>query len=184
MLTFQFDPFPVLETRRLLLRQLTKEDAPEIFFLRSDSRVLTYLGKEPQEKAEEAENFIAQINQLIAANEGILWGITQKENPGLIIGTICFWNLQQDCHRAETGYVLHPELWGKGLMKEALAEVVNYGFNTLKLHSIEACLSPDNSASVALLETCGFVKEGLFKESFYFRGVYSDKLVYSRLCTG
>ncbi len=66
-------------------------------------------------------------------------------------------------------------------MKEAINCVVDYGFTILKLHSIEALLSPANTASSAVLESTGFVKEGHLKESFYFRGEFGDTLIYSRL---
>jgi ribosomal-protein-alanine N-acetyltransferase len=66
-------------------------------------------------------------------------------------------------------------------MKEAINSVVDYGFNILGLHSIEALLSPENIASSAVLESTGFIKEGHLKESFYFNGKFGDTAIYSRL---
>ena len=66
-------------------------------------------------------------------------------------------------------------------MKEAINCVVDYGFNVLSLHSIEALLSPGNIGSSAVLESTGFVKEAHLKESFYFRGEFDDTLIYSKL---
>ena len=66
-------------------------------------------------------------------------------------------------------------------MKEAINCIVEYGFTVLKLHSIEALLNPDNIASSSVLEKTGFVKEGHLKENFYFKGEFSDTLIYSRL---
>lgn len=181
MLELNFTPFPELTTERLLLRQLAPGDANVMFFLRSNEDVLRFLGREPAKSISEAEEFIDKINKSVGENESILWGIAFLPEPSTIIGTICLWNFQKEHYRGEIGYVLHPDHWRKGIMKEAIGRVVDYGFNTLKLHSMEALLSPANMASAAVLESTGFVKEGHLKESFCFRGEFGDTLIYSRL---
>lgn len=181
MLELNFTPFPELTTGRLLLRKLTPHDANAMFFLRSNEDVLRFLGKEPAKSISEAEEFIGKINKSIGENESILWGIAFLPEPSAIIGTICLWNFQKENYRGEIGYVLHPGHWRKGIMKEAIGRVVDYGFDNLNLHSIGALLSSENIASSAVLESTGFVKEGHLKESFCFRGEFEDTLIYSRL---
>lgn len=181
MVILNFTPFPELKTNRLLLRRLEGSDAREMFFLRSNENVLRYLGREPAKTIAEAEEFIGHINKNVDGNESILWGIALFDNPALIIGTICLWNFQKEHYRSEIGYILHPDFWRKGIMKEAINCVVDYGFNVLGLHSIEASLSPENIASSAVLESTGFVKEGHLRENLYFRGEFGDTLIYSRL---
>ena len=66
-------------------------------------------------------------------------------------------------------------------MKEALIKVIEYGFNEMKLHSIEAHINPANSASAGILEATGFIREAYFKEDFYYKGVFSDTAIYSKL---
>ena len=110
-----------------------------------------------------------------------MWAIALKTNPSKLIGTICYWNIQKQNFRAEIGYVLHPQFWRMGIMKETINKVIEYGFNTMKLHSIEALIRADNAASAAVLESTGFVKEGYLKEEFYYRGKFMDTIIYSRL---
>ena len=181
MLELNFTPFPELKTQRLLLRRLEISDANEMFFLRSNDDVLRYLGKEPASSVKEAEEFILKINKGVDENDAILWGIALLSDPAVIIGTICLWNFKKENYRGEIGYILHPNHWRKGIMKEAIICVIDYGFNVLKLHSIEALLSPENIASAAILESTGFIKEGHLKENFFFRGEFSDTLIYSKL---
>ena len=181
MIELNFTPFPELRTERLLLRRLEKTDANEIFFLRSNEDVLRHLGKEPATTIREAEEFIGLINKNVDNNESILWGIALQGHPSIIIGTICLWNFKKENYRGEIGYLLHPDHWRKGIIKEAINKVVDYGFNVLKLHSIEAQLSSGNIASSAALERTGFVKEAHLKENFYFKGEFSDTLIYSIL---
>src|SRR4030095_9927647 len=181
MLALNFTPFPELETERLLLRKLKASDANEMFFLRSDENVLRYLGKEPEKTIAETEEFINKINNAADENESILWGITFLDGPSIVNGTICLWNFKKEHSRSEIGYILHPDHWRKGIMKEAINAVVDYGFTVLGLHSIEALLSPENIASSSVLESTGFIKEGHLKESIYFNGVFEDTAIYSKL---
>ncbi len=181
MLQASFSPFPELRTQRLLLRRILLQDAPAVYFLRSDPQVLKYLSREPAKNVAEAEAFITHNNNEINNNNHILWAITLEEHPGQLIGTITFWRLQKENYRAELGYVLHPDHWRKGIMKEAISAVIRFGFQEMKLHSIEARINPANQASASLLLSSGFVKEAYFKEDFYFNGTFEDTEVYSLL---
>lgn len=151
-----FTPFPILATERLILRQLEIQDEHEIFFLRSDERVNKYLVAPKPRTVEEAREFINKINTGIINNEWAYWGITLKDENKLI-GTICFWHISIEENKAEIGYVLHPDLQGKGIMQEAFVKVIGYGFEKMKLGSAEAVLNPDNSRSIALLKRNGFI---------------------------
>ena len=181
MLEPNFTPFPELSTPRLSLRRLRPEDAPEIFFLRSDQTVMQYLSKEPIATMKEAGDFIERINQDIDKNEAILWGIVLKENPDKVIGNIGFWRMVKEHYRAELGYTLHPACWRKGIMKESILAALEYGYYVMRLHSVEARINPENLASASVLEATGFVREGFFKEDFFRRGKFEDTAVYSRL---
>jgi ribosomal-protein-alanine N-acetyltransferase len=183
MLQPNFYPFPQIETERLLLRKLKNEDADEIFNLRSDENVMKYIGKDPITSINEAMDFIQLVNNSLSTNFGITWAITLKENPGKLIGTIGHWRLMKEHYRAEVGYMLSPQFWKKGIMKEALIKVIDYGFNEMKLHSIEAHINPENAASAGILEATGFVREAYFKEDFFYKGEFSDTAIYSRLNT-
>ena len=66
-------------------------------------------------------------------------------------------------------------------MKEALMAVIDFGFNEMKLHSIEGQINPENVVSGVVLEKCGFTREAYFKENFYFQGKFFDSAVYSLL---
>ncbi len=181
MLEFNFTPFPELKTERLVLRRMTTADAGQMFFLRSDDRVMKYIGREKTKSVEEAEDFIRKINVFIETNESIMWAIALNSDPAMLIGTICFWRLQPENFRAEVGYVLHPGYWNRGIMKESLLAVIKYGFEGMNLHSIEAHINPENIASGKVLENTGFVREAYFKENCYFHGVFRDTAIYSLL---
>jgi ribosomal-protein-alanine N-acetyltransferase len=182
MLELNFDPFPIIKTDRLLLRQINNDDVNEIFILRSDERVMRYIDKAPAQSLDDAYEFITRITELENSKDAVTWGIALKDEPRLI-GTICLWHIQKEHYRAEVGYNLLPDYWGKGIMHEAIKEVIDYGFNVMKLHSIEANVNPSNAASIKLLKRNKFKREAYYKENFYFNGKFLDTAIYSLLIT-
>ena len=77
--------------------------------------------------------------------------------------------------------MLLPEYQGKGIISEAIKEVINYGFMVMKLHSIEAIIDPKNFASERVLQKNRFVKEAHLKENECYDGQFLDTVIYSIL---
>jgi [ribosomal protein S5]-alanine N-acetyltransferase len=176
-----FNPFPVIHTERLLLRQLVPADAPRILQLRSDKKALEFLDKAPLQNEDEALALINTIQDNLNNNNGITWAVALKEEPELLIGTLGLWRIMKEHYRAEIGYMLLPGYFNKGYMTEAIYTVNDFAFNQLNLHSIEANINPANKASEALLLKTGFKQEAYFKENFYFNGAFKDSAVFSLL---
>ncbi|WP_460674281.1 GNAT family N-acetyltransferase [Larkinella ripae] len=182
MLTINFTPFPTLETERLVLRQLEPSDQQELFRLRSDTDIMRFIARPLAKTVDDAALLIKDFREAARNNERITWGITLKNSPALI-GTIGFVKILKEHERAEVGYLLHPLHHGSGLMQEALRAVIDYGFQILNLHSIEAVVDPRNTASARILERNGFRKEGHFKENICFNGQFRDSVYYARLAS-
>jgi [ribosomal protein S5]-alanine N-acetyltransferase len=165
MLNLDFSPFPVIETRRLLLREMTTADCDALFAIRSHPLVNQYLERADYTRAEEAFAFIEKIKNNTRNNVAIFWGIQFKENPKLI-GGVCLWNISTVEERAETGFELHPDHWNKGIISEALEQAVHYGFNTMNLKAIDGWAHKDNLASQKLMEKQGFTRNPEAEEKF------------------
>ncbi|MEZ7500782.1 GNAT family N-acetyltransferase [Flavobacterium sp. Arc3] len=180
MLSINFNPFPNLETERLSLRRVVNNDVNEIFALRSDKEVMKYIPRPIAKTPEDALAHIATIDATIDRNEGINWAITLK-NSDKLIGVIGHYRIQPQNYRAEVGYILHPDYHGKGFIPEALKKVIEYGFNIMKLHTIEAVIDPDNAGSEKVLQKSGFTKEAHFIENQFFEGQFLDSIIYSLL---
>lgn len=179
-MTISFLPFPKLETERLLLRRITNDDVNEIFELRSNPKIMQYIPRPLVKTKEEALTHIAMIDEKINANEGINWAITLK-NSSKLIGIIGHFRIRPEHFRSEIGYMLLPEFQGRGIISEAVKEVVNYGFDVMQLHSIEAIIDPENLASEKVLQKNGFTKEAHLKENEYYEGQFLDTVIYSIL---
>ena len=180
MLVVNFDPFHNLETERLFLRRVNNNDCKEVLALRSNPETMKYIPRPLLKNEEDALAHILMIETKIENNEGINWAITLKGDPKLI-GVIGHYRIQPENYRAEIGYMILPEFNGKGIVTESVKEAVKYGFEIMKLHSIEAVIDPDNLASAKVLEKNGFVKEAHLKENEYFDGRFYDSVIYSLL---
>jgi ribosomal-protein-alanine N-acetyltransferase len=177
MLELNFTPFPVLGTERLLLREIATDNAEDLFLLRNDDDAMKYISKPKLQTIEEAKDLIKIMTNI---SERIQWGITLK-GKNKFIGIIGYHRIIKEHYRAEIGYMLHPQYWNTGIMSEAIAKVIHYGFNEMNLHSIEAIINPANTVSRKVLQKFNFIKEAYFKENFFFEGKFLDFEVYSLL---
>lgn len=180
MLTINFHPFKNLETNRLLLRRVAETDVAEIMELRGNEQTMKYIPRPLVTNTDEALAHVTMINNKIENNEGINWAITIKGNPKLI-GIIGHYRIQPENYRCEIGYMILPEYWGKGIVTEAIKVVLEYGFEDLQMHSIEAVIDPENKASEQVLLKNGFVKEAHILENEFYGGKFWDTVIYSIL---
>lgn len=172
-----FNAFPILQTERLVLRELKPTDAGDIYYLRSNKRILRYLYRLPEKSEETAAEFVGLIRKNAHEGSAIMWGICKQEKDK-VIGTICIWNIEHENHRGEVGFVLHPRYQGKGYMKEALIRVLEFAFVQNEFNTMSGYVAAENTASYKLLAACGFRKEAHLRENVYFNGKYSDMYIY------
>ncbi len=172
--------FPVLETSRLYLSEITDEDASDIFEYLSNDRVTKSLGKQSLTKIEDAYEIINKIKVNYTEQRSIRWGIIHKENEKLI-GTMGYDGIQIKNKRADIGYDINLNYWRQGFATEAIDEIIKFGFDKLGLNRIGAVVYPDNIASLNLLNKIGFSKEGLLREYIIQNNRERDTIVLSLL---
>lgn len=177
-----FAAFPVLETKRLLLRESTLDDAAALFSVMSDANVIRYLGPKPMTSVDEAIERIRGYHKQFADLHSIRWVVTLRES-GRLIGTGVLKNLETHRHRAALGYTIAADTWGKGFGTEIARAVIRYGFETVGLHSIEAQIDAQNEASITLVRKLDFVQEGHYREDYFsdLTGRFTDTVVFSLL---
>jgi ribosomal-protein-alanine N-acetyltransferase len=146
-------------TDNLTLRGLTVDDAADILEIHSNEQVMRYFGVLPQRTLEEAKAWIRAYFKNTSAGR---WGILRGGVPK-IIGTIGYHAWNQAHRRIEVGYALSPIHWRQGIMSEALLAVVQFAYEAMEVHRIQALVEPRNIASRKLLEKFGFQQEGLLR---------------------
>ncbi len=173
--------FPELETERLVLRQITMDDLD--FYMKHFSKreIVEGSGFPAPENEESARGeLLRYIINLYNEGGGFRWGISERGQARLI-GTCGFYAWDKDAKKAQIGYDLDPEFWGKGIMKEALSEMFKFGFEEMKLNRIQCLIMPENRRSIGLVRSLGFKEEGLLRENSIFEGRFRDDVAFSLL---
>jgi len=110
------------------------------------------------------------------------WSYTGAgSTDGKLIGECSLFNLMPQSRRAEVGYTLAHEAWGKGYINEALVALLEFGFTQLGLNRVEADIDPRNVASARTLERLGFQREGLLRQRWIVGDEVSDTAIYGLL---
>jgi ribosomal-protein-alanine N-acetyltransferase len=175
-----FDPFPTLETPRLVLRELVPADVEVIHRIQSDPQVVRYFGRPAHATLAESEKKLQIVFDALRDTTGIRWGLALRDG-GALAGTCGIWRWNKDHRFAEIGYELAPAYWGRGLMVEALSPILRYGFTKMDLHRVEATIDPENQASRRVLEKLGFKRDALMRENWLYNGKFTDSAIYSLL---
>jgi len=98
-----------------------------------------------------------------------------------LIGEVSFKNIKLINRKAELDIIIKKEYRKKGYAKEALSEMIEYGFLNLNFHRLEAEVYKYNMASIRLVENIGFVNEGELREAKYHDGKYHGIIRYGLL---
>jgi ribosomal-protein-alanine N-acetyltransferase len=176
-----FADLPVLETERLLLRKMRLDDAEAMFAYASDPEVTRYVLWDTHRSIEDSEDFLRLATEGYERGDFGGWGVVLKDS-GAFIGTCGMDAGYAPEHaRAELGYVLSREYWGRGLMSEAVRAVIRFGFERLELNRLEARCIAENVASARVMEKAGMSYEGTLREREFIKGAYRDMKLYSIL---
>ena len=173
---------PTLETERLILRPWTLEDASEFERLITPRAVtdgtLSYPHPVPAGWGKER---IGTMLERYVAGEHIDFAICTRAT-GELIGSTGL-SIMTRFKRGHLGYWLGVDFWGQGYATEAARAIVQYGFETLGLHRIEAGHYPRNPASGRVLEKIGMRLERTLRGHLLKGDVFEDTVMYARLVT-
>ncbi|MGH9871583.1 MAG: GNAT family N-acetyltransferase [Pyrinomonadaceae bacterium] len=175
-----WERLPTLNTSRLSLRAISAEDVDDFYAVYSNPEVMRYWSTPALANKDAASKLISEIREGVERHDMLKWGIALGSNNKLI-GSVTLFHLDFTHHRAEIGYAQGRAYWGNGYMQEALTAILNYAFEVLKLHRIEADVDPRNDASVRTLERLGFQREGYLRERWQVNGEIQDALFYGLL---
>ena len=172
---------PKVETDRLVLRQRTIDDVPDMFAYVSLENVAYPAGLPPIATLEDEYDYFENryYQNLEKANLPSGYGITVKGSDH-IIGS-CDFNHRHEDDVFEIGYMLHPDFWGRGYMTEAVSALIEIGFTLLNLHKVEIRCYGSNKQSQRVAEKLGFTLEARIRDRKDTQGNRCDDLAYGLL---
>lgn len=175
---------PEIESERLILRSVTELDIAKIHLLNSSEEIARFNTSGIPESIEETnailENWILENSKETKLR--FTFAIELKKDTQLIgliginLGKIKYKN-------AEVWFKFDTKFWNKGYATEALKEILNFGFNDLKLHRIEAGCAVENIGSIKVLEKVGMLREAHTRKLLPLKSGWSDNYGYAKLST-
>jgi len=170
-----------LVTPRLQIRNLKVTDLFDFHTYRSNPDVTRYQGFDVM-SLEQAEEFIkAQTEKRFGKpGEWVQYGIEKKET-GKIIGDCAIKLELNDSRIAEIGITISHLEQRKGYAKEVLFGILTFLFDVKGIHRVVEIVDVENTASIKLLESSGFKKEGHFIENIFFKGKWGSEFQYAML---
>ena len=170
------------ESERLRLRRLRDDDLEPLIRTWSDPAISRYTSRR--------DDLRGFLTQMVADMQAKLPGETEPGGPWyqfvierredeVAIGDIGVGFGIPGEHQVELGYRLHPDYQRRGYAREAVAAIIDYLVDSHAIHRFVAVTAAPNTASIALLRSLGFRKEGEFRQSFLCDGEWLDDEYYA-----
>ncbi len=148
-------PMTTIPLDHFNLRMIKLEDAPGIFAIRNDLKMITYSDIPQMQTIEEAKKIIQDKINGIKENKWLYWIIANKETDALM-GTICLFHINNEEKSCDIGYELLPDYQGNGYIADAMKPIMNFAFKKLYIDAIFADIHKENSASINVIQRAGF----------------------------
>lgn len=173
-----------IETPRLILKTLNEADIPGILeFYHRNGKFLKPWIPEYEKNYYTYEYQLRKLEyekNLRESGSEYRYNIFKKDDPERVIGNIAVSNIIRGIlQSAFLGYSVDENENGKGIATEAIKEIIDFSFQEIKLHRLEANVIPSNTASVRVLEKLNFTKEGYSKNYLKINGKWQDHLRFA-----
>jgi [ribosomal protein S5]-alanine N-acetyltransferase len=171
--------FSIIKTDRLLLRRFVESDLEKVFNGLSHPDIIKYYGISygTMEATKEQMKFFTDIEN---NGTGIWWAVFSVDNK-TFYGAGGLSNLLKEHRKAEIGFWLFPEFWGKGIMTEAIPLICNYGFDKLGLHRIEGLVETENANCKRAMAKLDFRHERTMTDCELKNGKFISLDIYAKL---
>ena len=172
---------PTLRGQQLVLRELRASDAASLFALLTTEEVSRFISPPPT-SVEGFERFIVWTIRQRTAGSYVCFAVTVA-GFDTAIGIIQVRQLEQGFDTAEWGFVIGSPFWGTGVFQESAALVLDFAFETLGVHRLEARAAVLNGRGNGALLKMGAFQECVLRKSFQKDGAYLDQALYSILAS-
>ncbi|MHA2176576.1 MAG: GNAT family N-acetyltransferase [Candidatus Hodarchaeales archaeon] len=171
----------MFEGEKIRLRGLELTDVPELMKYWNSREVKKFLMQSAPHSFQEEEEWVRNTWENRKKGSSYVFGIILKEND-LYIGNVEIIISNTISRRGTLGVVIfNTNYWDKGLGTEAINLVLEFGFSSLNLHSIELEVFENNLRAQKSYEKCGFKQYGKRRQSIFFEGKFIDMLLFDML---
>jgi RimJ/RimL family protein N-acetyltransferase len=170
---------PALIGELVTLRELTADDAPSLFALLTAEEVTRFVTPPPK-TSHEFRQFITWTHAERKAGRLVCWGVVPR-GRSTAVGLFQVSGLDGGMTNAEWGFALGSPFWGTGMFVDSARLVLDFAFDVLNVHRMEARAAIDNGRGNGALRKIGAVREGVLRRSFFRNGKFHDQVLWSML---
>ena len=171
--------FPIIQTSRLILRQISDADLNNVYQGLSHPEVIPYYGVS-YDSLEATKEQMLWFENLYKEQKGIWWAVCSREG-NIFYGAGGFNDWDHTHRKAEIGFWLLPAYWGQGIMKEVFPLICEYGFKHMRLHRIEGFVESENANCKKALAKLDFKLEGTMLDCEWKNGRFISVDIYALL---
>ncbi len=168
---------PVIGSDTITLRELRLSDAPTLFAMLSTDEVARFISPPPT-TIEGYERFIEWTHRQRAAGQLVCFGIVPHGMTSAI-GIFQVRSIEPGFGTAEWGFAMGSEFWGTGAFIEGARHILDFAFEQIGVHRMEARAAVHNRRGNAALQKIGAVREGLLRKAFLKHGTYYDQFLWT-----
>jgi RimJ/RimL family protein N-acetyltransferase len=173
------ESLPVLVGRTVALREMRTTDAPSLFALLTTEEVARFISPPPS-SVEGFERFIQWAARQRAVGSYVCFAVTLAESD-TAVGIFQIRSTEPGFGTAEWGFALGSPFWGTGVFQEGAELVMEFAFDTIGVHRLEARAAIRNSRGNGALRKIGATQEGILRKSFLRNGEYLDQALWTLL---
>jgi len=173
------ESLPVLVGRTVALREMRTTDAPSLFALLTTEEVARFISPPPS-SVEGFERFIQWAARQRAVGSYVCFAVTLAESD-TAVGIFQIRSTEPGFGTAEWGFALDSPFWGTGVFQEGAELVMEFAFDTIGVHRLEARAAIRNSRGNGALRKIGATQEGILRKSFLRNGEYLDQALWTLL---
>lgn len=170
---------PVLTGAMVTLREMQASDAPALFTALTPEDVSRFISPPPT-SVEGFEKFIAWTHRQRMAGQYVCFAVVPRGSD-IAIGLFQVRSLEPDFGSAEWGFAVASEFWGTGVFADGARLVVDFAFEIVGSHRLEARAATANGRGNGALQKLGAVREGVLRKSFVKNGEYLDQSLWTLL---
>jgi len=160
----------ILESERILLRQIRMEDLEDLFLLYSNEKIYKYRPGVIKKTKESVEKFIQNSLKEYEAREALYFAICLKEHPERVIGVAELFGIDKMVEMVNIGYSINEDYWNQGIATEVAGILIRYLFEEIEVNRIQAHVMPENKPSERVLLKNGMSREGLIRQGAMWNG--------------
>ncbi|SFS12713.1 GNAT family N-acetyltransferase [Yoonia litorea] len=159
----------MLRTPRLILRAARQSDVHDLFAIYGDPKAMRFWSTAPHADLGVTQEAVSR--QMAAAQERLTYFVIEMD--GRAIGNAGMYRGD------EVGFILHPDFWRQGIVKEAMTAIIPYLFEVTDVAALTADIDPRNEGSAGILRSLGFHETGRAKNTYCINGEWSDSLYFA-----